>query len=387
MLKQQLNAVQGELEKEQGKAARLSGFIQRLQGFGISPTGRIPRREFAETLIQSVQELIQAERVLLLQLDPVGNEFLPAASHGFSPESLGHFHVRWSEGIMGRAARDLKSVEGNGMTSSESELLSTPHMVIPLPSQGHCGGLLVITKSKDHPFTPEDREMALLLSGQAAIFLESHSHYENLEILRDQIVRVLARTIEAKDTITHTHSARTQALVRAVAQEIGLPDLLIRQMEHGAFLHDIGKIGIADSILKKGDLLTPEEYTIMKNHPRIGQNLLETLPHLRTVGAIVLYHQEWYNGTGYPEGLAGDEIPLGARIVQVIDAWDAMTSNRTYHKAMPKSAAMAELRRQAGTQFDPKIVDLFLRVVDRLERDGIPTTEQPGEESLAAQPA
>ena len=114
----------------------------------------------------------------------------------------------------------------------------------------------------------------------------------------------------------------------------------------------------------------------MKTHPNIGHRILQPVDFLNQVAAIVLYHQEWYNGAGYPEGLAGEEIPLGARIVQILDAWDAMTSDRSYRKAMPHGAAIAELRRQAGTQFDPKLVDHFLRVIDRLEREGIPTTEQ-----------
>lgn len=111
--------------------------------------------------------------------------------------------------------------------------------------------------------------------------------------------------------------------------------------------------------------LTPAEYDVMKTHPAIGHRLLQPLTHLRKVAAIVLYHQEWYNGSGYPEGLAGEEIPLGARIVQIVDAWDAMTSNRTYRPAMSPEAAKAELRRQEGTQFDPKLVEAFLRVLGR----------------------
>ncbi len=188
-------------------------------------------------------------------------------------------------------------------------------------------------------------------------------------------MKALVQAIEAKDVCTHQHSQRTRGLVRAVAQEIPLPESLIRHIEYGAFLHDIGKIGIEDAILKKPGPLTTEEYTVMKTHPAIGQHIVQPLQFLRAAGAIVLYHQEWYNGAGYPEGLAGEEIPLGARIVQIIDAWDAMTSDRPYRKAMSKTAATTELRRQAGTQFDPKLVELFLRVIDRLEREGIPTTE------------
>jgi len=165
--------------------------------------------------------------------------------------------------------------------------------------------------------------------------------------------------------------------VRAVTQEIPLPEALIGQTESGALLHDLGKIGIDDAILKKTGPLTADEYALMKNHPAIGLKIVQPLQFLRSAGAIILYHQEWYNGAGYPEGLAGEEIPLGARVVQIIDAWDAMTSDRPYRKAMSRAAAITELRRQAGTQFDPKLAELFLRVIDRLEREDSPTTEQP----------
>ena len=219
--------------------------------------------------------------------------------------------------------------------------------------------------------------MASLFAAQAALILEDHGQFENLERLRDQSLTALVRAIETKDLYTHRHSERTRALVRAMSQEIPLPESLILQIERGAVLHDIGKIGIEDAILKKTGPLTPEEYTVMKTHPALGLQILQPVRFLRAASAIVLYHQEWFNGAGYPEGLAGEEIPLGARIVQIIDAWDAMTSDRPYRKAMPKSAAITELRRQAGTQFDPKLVDIFLRVIDRLEREGVPTTEIP----------
>ena len=202
--------------------------------------------------------------------------------------------------------------------------------------------------------------------------MEGHDLYASREQLCGQIVEALTRAIEAKDAYTHGHSGRTRSLVRALTSEIFLPEALTREIEFGALLHDVGKIGIDDAILRKPDKLTPEEYEIMKKHPAIGHRILQTVSVLKQVAAIVLYHQEWYNGTGYPEGLAGEEIPLGARIVQIIDAWDAMTFDRTYRKAMPKAAAIAELRRQEGIQFDPKLTELFLRVIDRLEREGFP---------------
>jgi HD-GYP domain-containing protein (c-di-GMP phosphodiesterase class II) len=260
-------------------------------------------------------------------------------------------------------------------------------MIVPILSQGRSIGLLFVAKPLAGTFSADDRVILSLLAAQASLVLEDHALYENLSTERSKTVEALSRALEAKDYITHRHSDRTRALVRALTQEMTLPEVLVQQIEAGAFLHDVGKISIDEAILKKTSELTPEEYNVMKTHSTMGRHILEPIPSLRAAASIVLYHQEWFNGSGYPEGLAGEEIPLGARIVGIIDAWDAMTSNRTYRKAMPKAAAIAELRRQAGSQFDPKLVDLFLRVIDRLEREGVDTTEQPGEKSLASQRA
>jgi HD-GYP domain-containing protein (c-di-GMP phosphodiesterase class II) len=254
----------------------------------------------------------------------------------------------------------------------------------PLLSRARCEGLLLIARPQEGAFSAQARDLASVLAAQAALTLEDHALFEGRERLCGQIIQSLTRAVEAKDSYTHGHSGRTRSLVRALTQELSLPEFLTREIESGAVLHDIGKIGIEDHILRKPGPLTPEEYAVMKTHSAIGHRILQPITVLNQVAAIVLYHQEWYNGGGYPEGLAGEEIPLGARIVQILDAWDAMTSDRSYRKAMPRTAAVAELRRQAGTQFDPKLVELFLRAVDRLEREGIPTTEQKGGTAVTA---
>jgi len=388
LLKQENKTLQNELEKEQGKASRLAGFFARLLAFGVSPTGQIPRRAFAETLMDTVHALLNVEQALLLEMDPETLELVPASARGVSPQSLTRLRVRPGEGPLGKAAQGTKTVLHNGpLLEGASDFMSSTSLIVPLLSQAYCVGLLVAAKPQAGAFSPEDRSNLSLLAAQAALIIEDHSLYEDLSRTKEQTVEALARALEAKDAYSHQHSGRLRALGRAVAQELVLPEILITQIEDGALLHDVGKIGIADAILKKPSGLTPEEETIMKTHSAIGRSILDSIPSLRAVSSIVLYHQEWYNGSGYPEGLAGEEIPLGARVVQILDAWDAMTSDRIYRKAMPKTAAIAELRRQAGSQFDPKLVDLFLRVQDRLEREGIPTTEQPGEQSLASQRA
>jgi HD-GYP domain-containing protein (c-di-GMP phosphodiesterase class II) len=158
-----------------------------------------------------------------------------------------------------------------------------------------------------------------------------------------------------------------------MAQEMHLPGSLAEQIEFGAMLHDIGKLGIPESILSKSDALSVEEYAIVKRHPAIGYQMLRHVDFLRAVAPIVLYHHEWVNGDGYPEGLAGEEIPLGARMVAIVDAWDAMTTPQPYRKALSRSAAIAELRQQAGAQFDPKLVDIFLHVVERKPAGSVPS--------------
>jgi HD-GYP domain-containing protein (c-di-GMP phosphodiesterase class II) len=130
-------------------------------------------------------------------------------------------------------------------------------------------------------------------------------------------------------------------------------------------MHDIGKIGIADHILLKPGKLSDEEQEVIRKHPSIGHRIIAPVQFLTPVAPMVLYHQEWFDGSGYPEGLSGEEIPLGARIVAVIDAYDAITSNRPYRKALTQKIAINELKKGAGKQFDPKIVDIFINILSQ----------------------
>lgn len=378
--------LQRDLEKAQNSSSRLSGFLARLQQLGISPAGRVPQRDFMETLLDAAGTLLQSERIVFFGRQGLSNDLVPLAYRGVTPDAASRLLIRYGEGTLGKAAQALKPVlqlQGAPMSGqppvqsgSPESLCSGGYMIFPFSSQGVLTGLLLATAPTEGSFSTEARDTASLLAGEAALVLENHGLYADREDTYRQMMRAFEEAIEAKDHYTRGHSDRTRKLVRAVAEDLKLPDVLIRYIEQGAMLHDIGKIGIPDAIILKPGDLTPEEYAVMKKHPQIGHRIVSAIERFRPVSAIVLYHQEWFNGNGYPEGLAGEEIPLGARIVQIIDAWDAMTSDRPYRNAMPKSAAIAELRRQAGSQFDPKLVELFLRVIDRLERDGVPTTEQ-----------
>jgi HD-GYP domain-containing protein (c-di-GMP phosphodiesterase class II) len=141
---------------------------------------------------------------------------------------------------------------------------------------------------------------------------------------------------------------------------------MMRDLAHGVLLHDIGKIGIPDAILLKPGPLTPDEWRIMRTHPEIGKRLIERIPFLRGAVPIVYSHHEKWDGSGYPRALTGEDIPLGARIFAVVDAFDAMTFDRPYSRAVPFEAAKAEIRRCAGTHFDPAVVEAFLQVPEAL---------------------
>jgi diguanylate cyclase (GGDEF)-like protein len=172
----------------------------------------------------------------------------------------------------------------------------------------------------------------------------------------------LSAAIAARDPATHAHSRRVHAYSGALARAHGVAERELREIHHGVLLHDIGKIGIPDAILLKPGPLTPDEWKIMRLHPEIGRRIVEGIPFLRGAVPIVYHHHERWDGTGYPVGIRGQQIPLGARIFAVADAFDAMTFDRPYQRAVSFEAARAEVRRSAGSHFDPAVVATFLAI-------------------------
>jgi len=176
----------------------------------------------------------------------------------------------------------------------------------------------------------------------------------------------LSMALDFRDQSTSGHSRRVADLTAGAVRGMGIKDAALVQIEHGALLHDIGKLRIPESILWKPAKLTEDEWQTMRRHPEIGKRLIEGITFLRGAVPIVYCHHEKWDGSGYPRGLTGDEIPLGARIFSVVDAFDAMTFDRPYSKAIPFDAAQAEIKRCAGSHFDPAVVEAFLRVPDVL---------------------
>jgi putative nucleotidyltransferase with HDIG domain len=186
--------------------------------------------------------------------------------------------------------------------------------------------------------------------------------FAQLEQSYDDTLEALGSALDLKDAETEGHCQRVTAFTISIAKAVPVPLAYLPVLARAAFLHDIGKMAIPDMILRKPGPLDNDEKTIMRTHCDVGYNMLTRIPFLRTAAEIVLAHQEFYDGSGYPRGLRGEQIPLGARIFSIADAMDAMISDRPYRKALPLSHARAEIKRCAGTQFDPQIVEVFMTI-------------------------
>jgi hypothetical protein len=372
-LEQNLADSQRKLEQAQHRIQQLIGLLTALHEYKVSPTGRVPWKDLADFSVQTAHLALGVERVLLFQWNPETTEYMGVASRGLPPQQADHLSVRLGEGVLGKVAQlgQVYNSDGDtsGMVAGESYLLA-PFLVVPLWGRSQVSGLLVLCKPAQGRIQSEWQRMAVLLAKQIEMTLENLQFYEQRQRVYGDLVETVIRLVGAKDPETQQHSDHCRIMVDAMAEEMHLPEVLKEQLRFGAILHDVGKIAIDKSILLKAGPLTAEEYAQVKTHPEVGYHLLLPVSFLKGVVPIVLYHQEWYNGQGYPEGLAGEEIPLGARMVQIVDAWDAMTHDQPYRKAMARNNAIAELRQQAGAQFDPKLVDIFLRVVERFERTG-----------------
>jgi len=191
----------------------------------------------------------------------------------------------------------------------------------------------------------------------------------SLERSYDITLEALGNALDLKDAETEGHSKRVTAFTIAIARAMGISGDQIRVIARGAFLHDIGKMAIPDAILRKPGALDPEEVAIMREHCYRGYQILRRIPFLTEASEIVYAHQEKFDGTGYPRGLKGEQIPLGARIFSVADTLDAMTSNRPYRAAQPLSAARAEIDKWSGRQFDPQVVKVFLEMPENIWDD------------------
>ena len=227
-------------------------------------------------------------------------------------------------------------------------------------------GLLILGEARRttrESFTPDKLKLINAISDQAASALRRAILHEQLEEGFLQTVLALAKAMDARDSYTQNHSQRMATMADSLCRKMGMDEEQTQAVHLAAVLHDIGKIGVADEILRKPGPLTSQEWELMKRHPKIGADIVAPIAKLTNIASIIIAHQEKFDGSGYPYGLKGEQIPLGARILAVVDTYVAITDERVYRKARSHAEAISELVRCSGSQFDPTVVDAFLEIV------------------------
>lgn len=265
--------------------------------------------------------------------------------------------------IVPDASKDPRFYKGG---DKKSGFVTRSMICVPMRLKDEVVGVLqVLNRTGDIPFNEHDVELLEAVSNQSVSALDNARLYENIQKVYLATVEVLATAIDAKDPYTHGHSRRVTEYSVAIAEEMGFDPKQLEDIRYAGLLHDVGKIGIRDSIIGKPSKLTDEEYAIIKKHPEIGAQIIEPVTFMSSKIPGVLHHHEYYDGRGYPHHLVGEAIPLMARIICVADTFDAMTSDRPYRRGLDVNVAINELKKFSGRQFDPLCVEAFLKAYER----------------------
>ncbi len=338
-------------------------------------------REFLDLVITQLH--VDAADVLLL--NPHTQMLECAAMQGFHKAGIQHARLRLGEGIAGRAALEHHSIGIPNLRNRANGYMRAPilegedfigYYVVPLVAKGRVTGVLEILHRSPLIFDEEGKGFLEALAAQAAIAIDNATLFRDLQrsntglvLAYDTTIEGWARALELRDQETQGHTLRAAEMTLRIARAMGVSEEELVHMRRGAMLHDIGKMSIPDSILLKTGPLTEKEWAIMRRHPVYAFDLLSPIAYLRPALDIPYCHHERWDGTGYPRGLKGEQIPLAARIFALADTWDALFSERRYHPAWPEHRVREHIRSLAGTQLDPKIVEVYLGMEKRIKEE------------------
>ena len=332
-----------------------------------------PKKVWREAM-QSACEVVSAEGASLFIIDPVTDQLFFEIALGPAGETLEKLQLEKDDGIVGLAITSKETIISNHaqqdprhspMVDLSSGYVTRNLICTPLIVGGKTiGALEAVNKTEDRDFSDGDRIVLESRASQVAISLENSRLYEHQRQAFEQTVLSLVATIEKRDPYTGGHTQRVFAGSLEIARQLQFDEVRIEKLRMGALLHDIGKIGIADDILRKTEGLSDSEWKIMQTHPEMGVDIFQHIFGLVDIVPIVLYHHENWDGQGYPEGIGGETIPAESRIIAVADSYDAMTSGRPYRKKFTHDQAVWEIQRGADTQFDPQMVEGFVRAAE-----------------------
>jgi PAS domain S-box-containing protein len=353
--------------------------LSALRAIDLAISSSLDLRVTLTILLEQVIGTLRVDASAVFLLSPGINQLEYAAGRGFSGTDITGVRLKLGECIIGQSALErrtinipnLDEVKSNPLCAELSAKEGFVAMVaVPLIAKGKVKGVLgVFHRSALNP-NPDWLEFMEALAGQAAIAIDSSQLFDQLQrsnmeqaLAYDATIEGWSKAMDLRDEETEGHSLRVTDMTMKMARAAGISETEMVHVRRGALLHDMGKMGIPDSILLKPGPLTDEEMTIMRTHPSLAFDMLAPIPFLRPALDIPGCHHEKWDGTGYPRGLKGERIPLAARLFAVVDVWDALRSDRPYRKAWEEERVLEHIRAQSGTHFEPKAVEVFFRVL------------------------
>ncbi len=330
-------------------------------------------------VLSQVTSQLNVDAADILLLNSQSNMLEFANGVGFRTESLQHTRLSLGEGYAGTAALRRQVISVPNLQHGKTGFLRSPKFVeegfrsyycVPLIAKGHVRGVMEVFHRTPLAPDPDWFDFMETLAGQAAIAVENATLFRELQRTNFELTLAYNTTIEGwsraldlRDRDTEGHTRRVTEMAMKLARRLGVSEPELINVQRGAILHDIGKMAIPDSILLKSGPLSAEEWNIIRQHPRYAHELLSPISFVQPALDIPLYHHEKWDGTGYPDGLKENQIPLYARLFAVVDVYDALTSNRPYRPAWTKERAIAYIRDQSGKHFDPEMVNHFLKML------------------------
>jgi putative nucleotidyltransferase with HDIG domain len=330
-------------------------------------------------LINEVIKQLNVDAASILLIQPGSSRLEHVAGQGFYTRKIESTSLRIGEGNASRAVMERQIIQIPDLANRDGKFMRAQllaeegfvsYYAVPLISKGEVKGVLeIFNRSRLNP----DREwldFLETLGGQTAIAIENSILFQDLQrsnfelaLAYEATIEGWSRALDLRDRETEGHTQRVTDLTLKLARKMGLSEQRLTLIRRGALLHDIGKMGIPDYILLKPEELTEGEQQIMQQHPQFAYDMLEPIAYLRDALNIPYCHHEKWDGTGYPRGLAGSQIPLEARLFTIVDVWDALTTDRPYRRGWPKKKALKYIQEESGKHFDPKMVEIFLQEV------------------------
>ena len=352
--------------------------LKALRAIDLAITANTNLQVTLNIVLNEVNSQLKVDAADILLLDPYSQQLKYAAGQGFRDTLAPRLPVRLGQGIAGRAALEKQTLHIANLAEAEdftrTALVAAENFVsysvVPLVAQGQVRGVLEVFHRA--PLNPDSDWLEFLetLAGQAAIAIDNNTLLIDLQnsnaqltLAYDATIEGWSRALDLRDEETEGHSQRVTEMTLRLAEAVGMSEAKLVHVRRGALLHDIGKMGVPDSILRKPGPLTDDEWAVMRKHPQYAYDMLSPIKYLRPALDIPRSHHEKWDGSGYPHGLSGEQIPLAARLFAIVDVWDALLADRPYRQGWPKEKVLAHIREQSGKHFDPQVVEMFLKLI------------------------